>query len=223
MPRHRNIRRGTIKAIGHQLGVPEPHSRTQSGRARPPHMTSPRHGRAMPCSLSGPRDRLASMTALSGILTALGGACQFVGLGLVVKEIADDRAQARRLFVARQWPTRPRRRYPGRAIPRTARLFTGAPVLLSPSEQQRAVLQGLHNLDAATANALVEIRKALDSELDASVDALRSEIVASDTELRSHLRYVLAGSIRNRALGAALLGAGILLEIVGAIVGVLAS
>lgn len=84
-------------------------------------------------------------------------------------------------------------------------------------------MQAFHNLDAAAYNALTEMRKALDSQLDNSVDELRAEILTFDNELRGHLRYVLAGSIRNRIIGAVLLGIGILLEIAGAIVGVLQS
>jgi hypothetical protein len=154
------------------------------------------------------------------VLTALGGAFEFVGLGLVVREIADDRRQAKQLFVARRPRSKPRRRYPARALAKSGRLMPGAPVALSPAEQQRALVQAFNKLDAAAYNALLEMRKALDAELDGSVDELRSEILSSDNELRGHLRYVLAGSIRTRVTGAVLLGAGIVLEIAGAIVAV---
>jgi hypothetical protein len=68
---------------------------------------------------------------------------------------------------------------------------------------------------------VIEMREALDSQLDNSVDELRAEMLTFDNELRGHLRYVLAGSIRNRIIGAVLLGIGILLAIAGAIVGAL--
>jgi hypothetical protein len=112
------------------------------------------------------------VAVLPGALTAFGGACEFVGLGLVVREIVDDRRQARILFVAKRSPTRPRRRYPGKALPRSARLLPSTPMAMSQAEQQRVLTQVLHNLDAAAYNALIEMRKALDSQLDNSVGEL---------------------------------------------------
>ena len=60
-----------------------------------------------------------------------------------------------------------------------------------------------------------------DVRYEDTVDELRAEMLTFDNELRGHLRYVLAGSIRNRIIGAVLLGIGILLAIAGAIVGAL--
>jgi hypothetical protein len=73
------------------------------------------------------------------------------------------------------------------------------------------------SLQAEVANALIGMRKALDRALDQSVDALREETVDVDNELRGHLRYVLAGSIRDRAIGAGFLGVGIVLTTLGAV------
>jgi hypothetical protein len=73
-------------------------------------------------------------------------------------------------------------------------------------------------IEAQVANAFIKMRKALDAELDQSVDVLRGEAADSDNELRRHLRYVLAGSIRDRAIGAGLLGVGIVLTTLGSVV-----
>ncbi len=71
------------------------------------------------------------------------------------------------------------------------------------------------------ANVVVGLRKALDAQLDHAIAEVRSENLSSENALRGHLQYVLAGSIRKRVIGADLLGAGVLLEIDGAIVGAL--
>lgn len=70
-------------------------------------------------------------------------------------------------------------------------------------------------------NAFIDMRKSLDAQHDDAVENLRAEILAADDELPGHLRYVLAGGIRNRVIGAVLLGVGIALGIAGAIVGTL--
>jgi len=76
-------------------------------------------------------------------------------------------------------------------------------------------------IDTAAYNALIEMRKTLDRELDRAADDLRTEIAESDDQLREHLRYVLAGSIADRVKGAILLGAGIVFSMAGSVVGTL--
>jgi hypothetical protein len=162
------------------------------------------------------------VTALSGILTAVGGGFELVGLGLVVKEIADDRARARRLFSPRRRKLKPRRRYPGRL---SAGSLAGSRSnsMRPAATQQRELEAATAKMGAILANGLIGMRKALDTQLDQSVDELRSEIEAADDEVREHLRYVLAGGVRDRVIGAGLLGVGIVLEIAGAIVSAFAS
>ncbi len=87
--------------------------------------------------------------------------------------------------------------------------------------QQRDLRESIGKLGAAVVNAFIDMRKSLDAQLDQSVTDVRAEATVADNELREHLRYVLAGTIRNRVIGAVLLGAGILLEIAGALVGAL--
>jgi hypothetical protein len=76
-------------------------------------------------------------------------------------------------------------------------------------------------LEASVANALIGMRKALDTELDRSVAALRHEMGHSDDELRDNLPYVLAGNVRGRVIGAILVGGGIVLGAVGSMIGTL--
>ncbi len=90
------------------------------------------------------------------------------------------------------------------------------------AEQQREMRVAITKMGAMLANGLIDMRKALDAQHDRVVDELRSEIVAADDELREHLRHVLAGSVRDRVIGAGLLGLGIVLEIAGAIVSAVA-
>lgn len=49
-------------------------------------------------------------------------------------------------------------------------------------------MQAFHNLDAAAYNAVIEMHKALDAQLDSFGDELRSEILKCDNELRDHPR-----------------------------------
>jgi hypothetical protein len=106
--------------------------------------------------------RLDRAVVLPGVLTALGGVCQLVGLALVVKEIVEDRRQARRLFVPRPRPTRPRRRYPGKALPRSGAL-TPFESLQTAARQQQALRETIRKIDAAVYNALIEMRESLDT------------------------------------------------------------
>jgi hypothetical protein len=178
-----------------------------------------------PCSLSRkPSEvaaRLGSVSALAGALTAAGGASELLGLVLVVKEIAEDRARARRLFSPRRRKSKPKRRYPGRVSPGPT---TGSPFssMRPAADQQRELEVAVRKIGAMLANGLIDMRKALDAQHDQAVDELRAEIVAADEELRGHLLYVLAGSVRDRMIGAGLLGVGLVLEIAGAVISAVA-
>jgi len=88
-----------------------------------------------------------------------------------------------------------------------------------PATSQRALAEWVATIDAATYNAYFGIQKMLDAQLDESIDALREETTAADNELRGHLRYLLADSERDRWIGVAVLGVGIVLSAVGSVVG----
>ncbi|HKF81173.1 MAG TPA: hypothetical protein VKB17_10140 [Thermoleophilaceae bacterium] len=90
-------------------------------------------------------------------------------------------------------------------------------------DQLRAIVDYVGRVDAAAYNTLIEMQKALDTQLDDSVYRVRTEMADADDELRGHLRFVLAGSISDRIKGAVLLGVGIVFAMAGSVVGTLAS
>src|SRR5215216_2025297 len=160
----------------------------------------------------------ASVIAIG--LSAIGGLCELAGLALVALDIRHDRQQAKRLFVPRPRRERPRRSYPAKASPRPVHLgsLLGGVSYGGQSDQRRiarSVARSVSAIDTAAYNALTEMRKTLDRELDRAADDLRTEIAESDDQLREHLRYVLAGSIADRVKGAILLGAGIVFSMAG--------
>jgi len=157
-----------------------------------------------------------TMTWLIILLSAAGGLCELSGLFLVVREIAADRRRAQELFPTGQQPPRRTRRYP----PRVPAPGPDPWAQLRPprsGELEQRVGRGL----AMLANAMTDLRKATDAQLDSSVAELRREADLRETEIRSHLGYVLAGSIRERLIGAALLAAGIVLAVAANVVSAL--
>jgi hypothetical protein len=158
------------------------------------------------------------MCLLAAVLSATGGLFELAGLGLVVVGIARDRDQARRLFVAKRRTQRPRRTYPPKAMPRSYPGYPG-PFASGGSGDLRKLAEYISKVDAAAYNNFIDMRKALDAELDRSMEDLQQELTDADNELRGHLRYVLAGSISDRVQGAILLGAGIVLGTTGSILG----
>jgi Arc/MetJ-type ribon-helix-helix transcriptional regulator len=65
------------------------------------------------------------------------------------------------------------------------------------------------------------LKKVVDEELDQSVETVRREFGSADDHLRDSLRYVLAGSARQRMAGAIFLGVGIVFAMGGSVVGTL--
>lgn len=155
------------------------------------------------------------MIEAGSLLTATGGLCELVGLGLVVKEIYEDREHARSLLSVRSKGAPRPPQYPGR--------FRAPPP--SPYESMKSAAQlrselsrDLGRVTAAVANALVDQRKAVDKQLIEAIRGLRDEIADANNMTRDHVRYVLVGSITKRAAGAVALGLGVVLEIAGALV-----
>lgn len=157
-----------------------------------------------------------SLIALAIVLTAFGGACELAGLWVVVRGIRQDRERAARLLVRRPRKTGPRRTYPGHQTvsPFTPRWLGGL-----HGNPARAIAEHVDRIEASVANGLIGIRRAADTELDNSVANLREEMAQQDDALRRILLDLLAGSIRDRWTGVALLGLGILLAVAGSIVG----
>jgi hypothetical protein len=159
------------------------------------------------------------MTALAIILSLAGGACELTGLTLVVREILSDRQRARRLLARLDAPRRPQRTYPG---PMTAPPFPRPEYmsgLYGPRQQLEGVAKHIERNQAEVGNALVKLKKLTDQELDQAVERIQRDVAVRDAEVREGLRYLLAGSTRERTLGATLLALGIVLAAAGSVVG----
>jgi hypothetical protein len=159
-----------------------------------------------------------TMTAAAIILSSLGGAFELLGLIVVVGGIAQDRRQAGRFFAPLDPPQRPKRSYPGRISERSL----GGPFEHMTVTTMPRLLERIRKGEASLANGLIGMRKAVDAELDSAIDSTLGELARRDNELRGHLRYLLAGSIPGRILGAIFLGLGIAFNTAGAITGTLA-
>jgi hypothetical protein len=101
--------------------------------------------------------------------------------------------------------------------PSPSRAASGVPYT-SP-QNIRGVTEDLQRVQARFANELVDLKKATDAELDQAISAVQQDVGERDAELRDGLRYVLAGSVRERAFGAVLLLVGIVLATVGSVLG----
>jgi hypothetical protein len=160
-------------------------------------------------------------TATTAIICSVaGGLCEFGGLAFVVRGIGKDRQRARELF-AKQARKAPERKYP-LPLPnvRTAsRPWLGA-VSYGPKHEMQQLGKYVQQLETSIANGFLTLRKALDADRDHLAETLDQEIVENDNTLRQHLRYVLAGSIQDRKVGAGLLGAGIILSVIGSVLAV---
>jgi hypothetical protein len=156
------------------------------------------------------------VTALAIVLSTLGGLSELVGVALVVFEIRDDRRRAEHLFQPRTVHPQPKRQYPGRVLPPGPSPFSG---MMPADRQQRDLENALGKIGTTLANGLIDMRKAVDSQLDVGLSRLREESLHADNELRSHLRYILAGGIKNRKRGVLLLILGIVLGTGGSILG----
>jgi hypothetical protein len=138
---------------------------------------------------------------------------------LVVREIAADRRRARSLLAPQLPPKRPERSYPAPLAPSMSPPFHLGPAFaVSPGDVMRYVQE----IEASLGNVLIGMRKAVDTELDSSVQMLWDEVTAGDKLLRDNLRELLVGGIRDRTIGAGLVAVGIVLGTVGSILGNLA-
>jgi hypothetical protein len=158
------------------------------------------------------------ITAVAIALSSIGGLLEAGGLILVVREIASDRNRGRELLRVLDAPRSPERHYPGRvsASPFTSELTN--PAFTTP-HHVRAIADRIQRDNASIANAFVALKKATDNELDNAIGLLQQDVLRRDAELRDGLRYVVAGSARDRMLGIALLGLGIVFGTAGSILG----
>jgi hypothetical protein len=139
---------------------------------------------------------------------------ELAGLALVAIGISDDRGKARALFGATTLRLSPARGYSSARLD----LGTGGP---EPTVEERIgrVEEQIARLGARLDDELQEARRRTDAQIDEAVEKLRGEMDKQDRELRGHLREVLVGGMRNRILGALLLGAGILFGVAANVLG----
>jgi Flp pilus assembly CpaE family ATPase len=145
------------------------------------------------------------------VLSSLGALCELAGLVLVVREIRSDRERGRRLLESLEQPARPNRTYPAPMRPALGAPLTGADMERTGDTFRR--------LEAGVANALLKLKRTTDAELDQAIEQVQRDVAERDAELRDGLRYVLAGSTRDRWTGVVLLGVGVILSGVGSVVG----
>jgi hypothetical protein len=162
-----------------------------------------------------------STTAVAVTFAVLGGICELAGLAFVVVGIARDRRRARQLLARPGPPGPPARTYPAPAIATRATPEYASPAF-SSSHHIRGVIEHMQRSEAAIANAFLAQRKSIDAALDEVIVTLRQEMTASDAEVRDAVRYVLAGSVRDRSVGVALLAVGIIFAVTGSVTGALA-
>jgi hypothetical protein len=158
---------------------------------------------------------------LAIVLSVLGGVCELAGRALVVIDIARDRNYAKSVFVPRVRPRSTQRTYPPHVSP-PARSNFPSPIHRQ-SDSLRQLAQCISKVDALTHNHLIDMQKLIDKRTDDTLDLVRTETADADDELRGHLNYILAGSVKDRVIGAVLLGVGILLATAGSVVGNLAT
>ena len=116
---------------------------------------------------------------------------------------------------------RPKRRYPPRFLRSTASPPYASPAFTT-AHHVRGVIEHLQRTEAALVNAFLNVRKAVDADLDQAIGNVRREMEDNDEELRDSLRYVLVGSIRDRVVGAVLFALGVVFSVAGSVIGALA-
>jgi len=152
-----------------------------------------------------------SVAAVATALSSLGALCELAGLVLVVREIRSDPERGRRLLESLEQPDRPNRTYPAPVQPALGPRTTYADTARTGETFRR--------LEADVANALAKLKRTTDAELDQAIERVQRDVAERDAELRDGLRYVLAGSTRDRWIGVVLLGAGVIVSGVGSGVG----
>jgi hypothetical protein len=153
-------------------------------------------------------------TTVTILLASLGAAAQFVGVVLVVREIAGDRRRARALIdKQRQW--KPQKRGPPRRA-HASQLEDRSP--FAQMQQHRAGERQARQM-AEIVTALNRLAHETGDALDQRTAALLEEIDKGDKEQRDVLRYLLRGSAVERFGGVACILVGILLSLASTIVG----
>jgi hypothetical protein len=151
-------------------------------------------------------------------LTVARGAAELGGLALVVVGIVKDRAKARALFAVHKLRVGSARAY-GRGG--TVGVLSGG---REPTTEERvkSAEANLAALERQIDDRFFDARKRTDAQIDEALEQAYAADKEIDDELRRGLADVLAGGIRGRVIGVALLFAGIVLSVAGNWVGALA-
>ena len=155
-------------------------------------------------------------------LSTAGGTAELLGLFMVWREIASDRQRGRRLLRDLETRQPPRRRYPPPTSGSSPLTPQWASSVYGSERQISGIVGRIQGLEASVGNALIALKKGTDAELDRAIGGLEQEMARRDADLRDGLRYVLAGSTRERTIGAVLVGVGIVLAAAGSVLGTLA-
>jgi hypothetical protein len=136
----------------------------------------------------------------------------------VRREISSDRARAKDLLADLEDPARLERSYPAPVFPSLAPPEY-ANTAWAPSMHMRGLTEHVERLEVEVANAFLQFKKMTDAALDGAAEAIRQDLAKRDAELAEGLRYVLAGSTRERVIGVGLLVVGIVLGTAGSVIG----
>jgi hypothetical protein len=161
---------------------------------------------------------MSAQAAVAIILSSAGGLSELLGLIVVAREIRSDRQRGERLLQRLDEPRRPERSYPPRMLGAGPTPEYANPVYAT-SMHLRGVINDLQQTKVAVANGFLGLRKAIDADIDAAVEVIERDVAERDSELRDGLRYVLAGSVRERWNGVMLLALGISLGAAGSVIG----
>jgi hypothetical protein len=80
-------------------------------------------------------------------------------------------------------------------------------------------MQVVDELGVMLLNEITEVQQEIEGDIDELDLAVQRAMRRADIELREELRYILAGSLRDRALGVLLLAGGIILAATGSVLG----
>lgn len=142
-----------------------------------------------------------------------------VGLYTVVREIAADRARAKRLLTEPREHKPAKRNYPAPLGQHSFGVggFGGQGAVASIMRPN--IEDQITNLAVATGNAMLDMRKDIDGDRDALEASVLVAIDSAYDDVRADLRDVLESDVRLRIVGVGALLAGIALSAAGSVLG----
>jgi hypothetical protein len=160
-----------------------------------------------------------STNELAIALSALGGISEVVGVSAVVREIAEDRARAKKLFSTSREYTPPERRYPARLGRHSFGIggFGGQGAVASTMRPK--IEDQITDLAASTGNTILDIQKNIYEDRDELEQNLLGEIDRGYNQVRADLKDVLEGDTKLRLFGVGALLLGVILSVAGSTLG----